>query len=56
MQVFNLKGKQISSLKEKPFKLEKDIQTLFEANLEELMGLQFIASEFRIKSNNVSSG
>ena len=51
MQVFNLKGKQISSLKEKPFKLEKDIQTLFEANLEELMGLQFIASEFRIKAN-----
>ena len=51
MQVFNLKGKQISSLKEKPFKLEKDIQTLFEANLEDLMGLRFIASEFRIKAS-----
>lgn len=29
-----------------PYKLEKEIQTLFEANLEALLGVRFVASEF----------
>lgn len=42
-------------LKEKPFKLEKDIQQLFEQNLEGITGLQFIKSEFTIKSNRIDT-
>lgn len=45
----NKKGN-IESLKEKPFKLEREIQTLFENNLKELMYLQLVKSEFSIKN------
>lgn len=51
MQLFNLNNIQLSALKEKPFKLEKDIQCLFETNLRALTGWRFIASEFKIKAN-----
>lgn len=46
---------QLDLLKEKPFKLEKDIQKLFEANLAVMTGLQFIKSEFIIKSNRIDT-
>lgn len=49
MQLFSHKGNKLSSLKEKPFKLEKDMQKLFEANLEVLTGLRLVKSEFTIK-------
>jgi hypothetical protein len=50
MHLYNLKPKEsISILKEKPFKLEREIQTLFESNLNELMNLQLVKSEFSIK-------
>lgn len=35
----------LNILKEKPFKLEKEIQNLFEKNLFELMGLKMVHSE-----------
>lgn len=37
-------------MKEKPFKLEKDIQKLFEANLEQITDFKFVKSEFIIKN------
>lgn len=37
-------------LKEKPFKLEKDIQKLFEANLEQITGFKLIKTEFSLKN------
>lgn len=40
--------KKLQLIKEKPFKLEKDIQKLVEANLEQLLKLTFIRSEFQI--------
>lgn len=43
------------SLNEKPFKLEKDIQTIFEANLVVLTGWKFIKSEFTIKANRIDT-
>lgn len=55
MQLFTTKNNQLTSLKEKPFKLEKDIQNLFEANLTSLTGLQFIKSEFIIKNNRIDT-
>nr|WP_288833735.1 DUF5655 domain-containing protein [uncultured Flavobacterium sp.] len=55
MHIFTNKNNQLTSLKEKPFKLEKDIQNLFETNLATLTGLQFIKSEFTIKSNRIDT-
>lgn len=45
----------IEPLKEIPFKLEKDLQRLFEANLVLLTGWQLIKSEFIIKSNRIDT-
>lgn len=45
----------IRQLKEKPFKLEKDIQKLFEANLTTITGFQLITSEFIIKANRIDT-
>lgn len=45
----------LKEVKEKPFKLEKDIQKLFEANLDTLMNLQFVKSEFTIKGKRIDT-
>ncbi|MCK0137303.1 DUF5655 domain-containing protein [Arenibacter sp. S6351L] len=56
MNLYNLKSKAaISILKEKPFKLEREIQTLFESNLNELMNLQLVKSEFSIKNKRIDT-
>ncbi|WP_292949866.1 DUF5655 domain-containing protein [Olleya sp. UBA1516] len=56
MHLYNLKSKEsISILKEKPFKLEREIQTLFENNLNELMDLQLVKSEFFIKNKRIDT-
>lgn len=55
MQLFKDNKQSISTLKEKPFKLEKDIQKLFEQNLELITGFKLIKSEFIIKSNRIDT-
>jgi predicted transport protein len=56
MHLYNLKSKEsISILKEKPFKLEREIQALFENNLNELMNLQLVKSEFSIKNKRIDT-
>lgn len=50
MQLFTQEGNKLNSLKEKPFKLEKDMQKLFEANLEAITELRLVKSEFIIKA------
>jgi predicted transport protein len=56
MHLYNLKSKEsISILKEKPFKLERELQLLFENNLNELMGLQLVKSEFSIKNKRIDT-
>lgn len=45
----------LTDLNEKPFALEKDIQILFEQNLTNITDLQFIKSEFTIKSNRIDT-
>lgn len=42
-------------VKEKPFKLEKEIQEVFESNLNEIMGLQIVRSEFTIKNKRIDT-
>ncbi len=48
MALFLLTNDGLSSIEEKPFKLEKDIQTLCERNLNVIMNLEFVTSEFSI--------
>ena len=48
----NQTGK-LKEVKEKPFKLEKDIQKVFEANLYSIMGLELVKSEFTIKNKRI---
>ncbi len=42
-------------VKEKPFKLEKDIQKVFEENLSAIMGLVLVKSEFTIKNKRIDT-
>lgn len=50
----NQTGK-LKEVKEKPFKLEKDIQKVFEANLSAIMGLELVKSEFTIKNKRIDT-
>lgn len=50
MQLYHQHKNTLSSLKEKPFKLEKDIQKLFETNLEQITGFEFVKTEFSLKN------
>jgi len=50
MQLFTHSKNELTILKEKPFKLEKDMQKLFEANLEAITELRLVKSEFIIKA------
>ena len=50
----NQTGK-LKEVKEKPFKLEKDIQKVFEANLYAIMGLELVKSEFTIKNKRIDT-
>ncbi len=50
----NTKGT-LAQIKEKPFKLEKELKDLFEANLNPIMGLQLVRSEFSIKNKRIDT-
>ncbi|MDR0801357.1 DUF5655 domain-containing protein [Fluviicola sp.] len=55
MYLFKNSKQNLSILKEISFKLEKEIQTLFESNLELITNLKLIKSEFIIKSNRIDT-
>lgn len=55
MRLFRNGKSMLSELREKPFKLEKEIQTLFEDNLHHLSGLQLVKSEFTIRNNRIDT-
>ncbi len=46
MAIFIIKGNKVTKSKINKFKNEKELQTLFETNLEEIFGIKFLASEF----------
>jgi predicted transport protein len=48
MKLYENKSGKLSQISSQQFKLEKEIQLLIENNLEELFGLKFIKSEFKI--------
>lgn len=55
MSIYANKNGTISQVKEKPFKLEKEIQQLFEDNLSTIMGLELVKSEFSIKNKRIDT-
>lgn len=55
MQIYRTQDQKLVELTEDPFRLEKEIQTVFENNLYEFTGLEFIKSEFTIKSNRIDT-
>jgi predicted transport protein len=55
MKLYKINGEIISSLSSITFKLEKDIQSLIEKNLEELFNIQFVKSELSIKNFRIDT-
>lgn len=55
MQLFNIIHDKLNSIDEQPFKLEKDIQNLFEKNLQTISNLKFVKSEFAVKDYRIDT-
>jgi predicted transport protein len=55
MILYNNNSNNFLQVKEKPFKLEREIQNIFENNLQNIMGLQLVKSEFTIKNKRIDS-
>ncbi len=55
MNLYALRDAQLKEIKEKPFKLEKDLQQVFEANLPAIMGLELVKSECSIKNKRIDT-
>lgn len=55
MSIYTNTNGTVTQIKEKPFKLEKEIQHLFESNLNTIMGLELVKSEFSIKNKRIDS-
>lgn len=55
MNIYNTKNNSFSSIKEKPFKLEKEIQKIFEDNLDEILNLELVQSEFTIQNKRIDT-
>jgi predicted transport protein len=55
MNLYKTHSNDIDIVKEKPFKLEREIQSLFESNLNKLMNLQLVKSEFSIKNRRIDT-
>ena len=48
MRIFSIKGTKLAEITEQQFPLEKDIQRLTEANLQQILELYLVRSEFEI--------
>jgi RecB family endonuclease NucS len=46
MPLYQIKQNSTQQIKPSSFKSERELQRLFEANLEDLLGVRFVASEF----------
>jgi len=55
MALFKNTASNLDLIKEIPFKLERDIQRLFEINLIQIMGLEMVKSEFSIKNKRIDT-
>lgn len=55
MSLYTLNGSDLKYIRETPFKLEKEIQTICEQNMRELLGCDFVRSEFVIENFRLDS-
>jgi len=55
MPLYRLSEKRIDPIKENPFKLEREIQEVVQANLDQLFGLQFVRGEFQVGSLRIDT-
>lgn len=55
MELYAKENGKLIAVKEQPFRLEKEIQQLFEANLAALMQLELVKSEFSIKNKRIDT-
>lgn len=55
MKIFSIDNQKVKSLNVIPFKLEKEIQRLFENNLMQIMGLEMVKSELTIKNKRIDT-
>lgn len=55
MNIYALKSGTLNQIKELPFKLEREIQSIFEQNLNTVMGLELVKSEFSIKNKRIDT-
>jgi predicted transport protein len=55
MIIYNTTANKLVQVNEKPFKLEREIQAIFESNLQHIMGLLFVKSEFTIKNKRIDT-
>ncbi len=55
MILYNNSNASLKQVNEKPFKLEREIQIIFENNLQEIMGLELVKSEFTIKNKRIDT-
>ena len=55
MILYNNSNASLKQVNEKSFKLEKEIQLIFENNLQEIMGLELVKSEFTIKNKRIDT-
>ncbi|OLY96416.1 DUF5655 domain-containing protein [Polynucleobacter sphagniphilus] len=55
MKIYTLHNTKLDEVDEKQFKLEREIQQVFEDNLETVMGLTLVRSEFTIKNKRIDT-
>ncbi|MBV7533782.1 DUF5655 domain-containing protein [Chitinophaga sp. sic0106] len=55
MILYSKQGNLLQIIKEHPFRLEKEIQVLFEDNLASIMGLQLVKSECTIRNKRIDT-
>lgn len=55
MQIYNIQNNKLLELEEKGFKLEREIQNIFESNLQSIMGLMLVCSERTIKNRRIDT-
>ena len=55
MPIYNIEDENLTPIRQVKFKNEKELQRLTEKNLEELFGLKFVATEFRVDNLRIDT-
>ncbi len=55
MTLYEMKGYKLEHIPSVPFKRERELQELFEANLYDIMGVRVVRSEFSIKNRRIDT-